>query len=223
MTRKRLRTAIFAGALLVGLVPAATAAAQDPPGHTVFVGAASRSVLPTVNGTTSYLDGAVPDPHDATSLGAFVPAFDQGRVAVGNGDDRAFWVHDDVRVRAMALDDPASDAAVVIVSADLYMIFRVDGDQIRHEVNERLAQRRGRDAKRPVELIIAATHNHHAPDTAFDVNHTWYEHMIDQTVDAVLEALDRLEPATLRVGTSQHWFGAHDGIDPIVYDPTLNV
>jgi hypothetical protein len=205
---------------LVGLIPSATATAKPQPGPALLVGAASRSVLPTVDGSTAYLDGAVPSPENATSMGAFVPHFDQGRVGVSNGDDRAFWVHDDVRVRAMALDDRSSDSAVVVVSSDLYMIFRVDGDQIRREVAERLAQA---DFERPVKLVIAATHNHHGPDTAFGVNHTWYEYMIDQTVDAVLESLQRLQPASLRVGTGAHWFGAHDGVDPIVYDPTMNV
>jgi hypothetical protein len=123
----------------------------------------------------------------------------------------------------MALDDPASDSTVVIVSTDLYMIFRVDGDQIRREVADRLAARDDRWSDRPVQLMIAATHNHHGPDTAFGINHVWYDYMIDQTVDAVVESLDRLRPAALRVGTGAHWFGAHDGIDPIVYDPTMNV
>jgi hypothetical protein len=224
MTRVRLRSVVLVGALLVGLMPgAAASAAADPPGRALLVGAASRSVLPTVDGSTSYLDGAMPAPEDATSLGAFVPRFDQGQVAVGNGDDRAFWVHDDIRVRAMALDDPTSDHMVVLVSSDLYMIFRVDGDQIRREVAQRLAATTGGRSHRAVRLLIAATHNHHGPDTAFDVNHEWYEHMIGQTVDAVLEAIDRREPAALRVGTGEHWFGAHDGIDPIVYDPTVNV
>ena len=220
---------LLTGAALT--LPGVSAAAEggDKPGQgntggTIFVGAASRSVLPTVDGSTDYLEGMVPDPTDATSLGAFVPVFDQGRVAVGNGDDRSFWVHDDVRVRAMAFDDPTRREMVVLVASDLYMIFRTDGDQIRREVEERLAERhRGAGRGRPVELVITATHNHHGPDTAFDVNHVWYDHMIDQTVDAVLEAIDDRQPATLRVASGEHWFGAHDGIDPIVYDPTMNV
>ena len=225
MARVRFRSLLVllaALALLPGLAAAANARPNEGgPGGTIFVGAASRSVLPTVDGTTDYLDEAVPDRTDATSLGAFVPEFDQGRVAVGNGEDRAFWVHDDVRVRAMALDDRGRKQTVVLIASDLYMIFRTDGDQIRREVAERLADRRGR--KSDVELVITATHNHHGPDTAFDVNHAWYDHMIDQTVDAVIEAIDNVRPASLRVASGEHWFGSHDGVDPIVYDPTMNV
>ncbi len=210
------RSTFLICALAMVLLPASSAAAK-PQGGTVKVGVASRSVLPTVNGSTSYLAGKVPPATDATSLGAFVPHFDQGRVGVSNGDDRAFWVHDDVRVRAMAIDDPRSHRVVVVVSTDLYMVFRPDGDQIRQEVAARLKK------SEQVDLLIAATHNHHGPDTAFGVNHAWYEYMIDQTVDAVVEAVGNREPATLRVAGGSHWVGAHDGIDPIVYDPTMNV
>jgi hypothetical protein len=233
MSRPWFRPLLIVLAVLAIVLPGVSAAAEGPhkPGQgnhggTILVGAASRSVLPAVGGGTAYLEGAVPDPADATSLGAFVPEFDLGQVAVGNGDDRAFWVHDDVRVRAMALDDPTSREMVVLVASDLYMIFRVDGDQIRREVAERLADRDpggGHGRNRPVELIVTATHNHHGPDTAFDVNHGWYDYMIDQTVDAVVEAIDDRQPATLRVASGEHWFGAHDGVDPIVYDPTMNV
>jgi hypothetical protein len=31
-----------------------------------------------------------------------------------------------------------------------------------------------------LDIAIHADHNHHGPDTAFDVNHEWYELMIDQ-------------------------------------------
>lgn len=218
--RLRNRSLIPACVLAAALLPGASAVAGEanPERGTLLVGAASRSVLPTVNGSTSYLDGKVPDPHDATALGAFVPRFDQGRVGVSNGDDRAFWVHDDIRVRAVALDDPRGHRPVVLVSTDLYMVFRVDGDQIRSAVAQRLAPR-----DKNVELLIAATHNHHGPDTAFAVNHAWYEYMIAQTADAVVEALANRRPATLRVAGGAHWFGAHDGVDPNVYDPTMNV
>src|SRR5688572_17025007 len=118
MMRLPKRSTLLICVLAMVLVPGASAVAK-PQGGTVKVGVASRSVLPTVNGTTSYLDGKVPPATDATSLGAFVPRFDQGRVGVSNGADRAFWVHDDVRVRAMAIDDPRSHRIAVVVSTDL--------------------------------------------------------------------------------------------------------
>ena len=103
----------------------------------------------------------------------------------------------------------------MLLSADLYMIFRADADSIRAKVGRRLP---GVD----VEVLVGSTHNHHGPDTAFDVNHDWYEHMTDQAADAVVAAVERLRPARLRVGSGAHWFGMADG-DPQVIDPSMNV
>jgi hypothetical protein len=80
------------------------------------------------------------------------------------------------------------------------------------------ASRRG-----TVEVFVGATHNHHGPDTAFDVNHPWYESMIDRAAAAVVEAVGRMRPARLRVGQGRHWFGMDDGTDPQVIDPRMNV
>ncbi len=210
--------AVVAG--VTGSAEGADVAAAAPAARTVFVGAASRSVLPTVDGSYAYLDvGASCRRTTATPLGIFVPEWDQGQVAVGNGDDRSFWVHDDLRLRAMAIDDPRSDRMVVLVASDLYMIFRNDGDEIRARVAERLPA----NVRKPVDVLIAATHNHHGPDTAFDVNHIWYEHMVEQAADAVLDAIAQRQPATFRVATGEHWFGADDGTDPQIIDPTMNV
>jgi hypothetical protein len=184
-------------------------------GEWVLAGTGSRSVLPTLGGTTAYLLLGVPGPKDPTSLGVFVPRWDQGRVAVGNGDEKSFWVHDDVRVRALALTDLRTGREVVLVSADLYMIFKTDGDEIRDKVAQKLGRR--------LDIMIAATHNHHGPDTAFDVNHAWYEHMTNQAADAVVDAVRFRQPARLRVASGTHYFGAKDGTDPVVYDPRLNV
>lgn len=185
----------------------------------VRVGAASRSVLPRVDGSLEYLDAGLPDDEDAESLGIFVPAFDDGRVAVGNGDSDGHWVRDDIRVRAMAVDDPRTRKLVVTVAADLYMIFRQDADLIREKVAERLPP----GLARRTEILVGATHNHHGPDTAFDVNHDWYEYMTDQATDAVVEAIRTRRAATLRVAKGRHWFGLHDGTDPQVVDPSMNV
>lgn len=190
-------------------------------GGLVMAGAASRSVLPLVDGRQAYLRQGLPPSRDAISPGVFVPEWDDGRVAVGNGDSVSHWVHDDLRVRALALSAPGSKDFTVLVAADLYMIFRADADAIRAEVAERLPRAfRQRGAR--VEVLVGSTHNHHGPDTAFDVNHAWYEHMTDQAADAVIAALDRMRPARLRVASGEHWFGMDDG-DPQVIDPTMNV
>ncbi|MGH2963417.1 MAG: phage T7 gene 1.2 family protein [Solirubrobacterales bacterium] len=213
----------LAGALLAG--PAAAAASAKPteksgahhghPTRHVKAGAASRSVLPLVNGSRKYLRAGFPPDDDAISPGIFVPEWDDGRIAVGNGEDEAHWVRDDLRVRALALSRPSSKRVTVLLSADLYMIFRVDAESIRDKVDDRLP-------RRDVNVLVGSTHNHHGPDTAFDVNHDWYEHMTDQAADAVVRAVKRLRPARLRVGSGEHWFGMDDG-DPQVIDPSMNV
>jgi hypothetical protein len=185
------------------------------PNPIVKAGAASRSVLPLVDGSRDYLRAGLPGEDDALSLGVFIPEWDDGRIAVGNGDSVSHWVHDDLRVRALALSELSGRHLTVLVSADVYMIFKVDGDLIRQKVEERLP---GRE----IDVLIASTHDHHGPDTAFDVNHAWYEEMTDQAADAVVDAVRRMQPARLRVGAGKHWFGMDDN-DPQVIDPSMNV
>lgn len=184
------------------------------------VGAASRSVLPTVDGGHGYaaperlpLDADVDDP------GVFAAQFDQGPLTVGNGRDNAHWVRDDLRVRALALRQGAGGRIVVIVSADVYMVFRQDAEQLRRMIAEVVAP----EAREGLEILVHATHNHHGPDTAFDVNAEWYRLFLEQARDAVKEAVQRLEPATLRVAEGTHYFGASDLAGVRVFDPTLGV
>ena len=81
--------------------------AASPGEPTLYVGAASRSVLPTVSGSREYLQEAPGWPAASTlnpdNPGVFVPVWDQGRVDIGNGNSDGSWVHDDVRATAVAL------------------------------------------------------------------------------------------------------------------------
>jgi len=105
-----------------------------------------------------------------------VPSWDDGRIAVGNGDAFSAWVHDDLRVTARAVDDPRSPDLVAIVSSDLYMMFRVDGEEICAKAAALLPP--GLAGR--MRIVVSANHNHHGPDIAFDVNHSWYEHKTEQ-------------------------------------------
>ena len=186
----------------------------------IKVGAASRSVLPTVNGSMDYLDDLVVDPTDPESPGLPIPAWDQGRVAVGNGDANSYWVHDDLEVSAVAFQEQRGKQITVVVAANVYMIFSTDGDAIRAAVDELLPE----ELAGKVEIAIHGDHNHHGPDTAFDVNHEWYEEvLIPRTTEAVLEAIAELRPARLRVAEGEHYFGLGDGRDPQIVDPSLGV
>ena len=88
--------------------PGESAAARS----TVRAGAASRSVLPLVDGSYDYLEAGFPDRDDPFDPGIPVPVWDDGRIAVGNGDSVSHWVHDDLRVSALAIDDPRSSIFV---------------------------------------------------------------------------------------------------------------
>ena len=135
-----------------------------------------------------YLGAGLPGDDDPISPGVFVPEWDDGRIAVGNGDSVSHWVHDDVRVRALALAERSRRGR--------------HGAARRRPLHDLPRRRRrdpgqGRPAVCPecdVEVLVGSTHNHHGPDTAFDVNHDWYEHMTDQAADAVVAAVERLRP-----------------------------
>ncbi|MDX1734044.1 MAG: hypothetical protein R3228_06750 [Halioglobus sp.] len=196
------------------------AAAKAPAGKgNILVGAASRSVLPLVDGSLDYLNAGFPGRDDPDDPGIFVPAWDDGRIAVGNGDEDSYWVHDDLRATAVAIHDPRGKDIVVIVDSDLYMVFRIDAAEMRDKAAAMLPP----GIAKKLRVVISASHNHHGPDTAFDVNHAWYEHMSDQVAAAIAEAVSTRRPARLRVAAGEHWFGMNDGTDPQVFDPSLNV
>jgi hypothetical protein len=204
---------------LCGWSSISTAAVVTAPGHgTLLVGAASRTVLPTVDGGHDYLEAGFPARGNATDPGILVPQWDDGRIAVGNGERESFWVHDDIRAAAVAIDDPRSADIVVVVTTDLYMVFRNDGELIRTKAAKLLQP----GIAKKLKVIVSASHNHHGPDTAFDVNHSWYEHMTDQVAQVVAAAVNNRRPARLQVAAGAHWFGMNDGTDPQVFDPRLN-
>jgi hypothetical protein len=209
--------AVVAGATLAPV--AASADGGRSQSSTIKVGAASRTVLPTVDGSHRYLRKVRPDLEDAFSPGLFVAEWDQGRVAVGNGASASHWVHDDMEVSAVAFQEIGQRDITVMVAANLYMIFGSDGDVIR----QRVADKIGPERASRLQIAISADHNHHGPDTAFDVNHEWYDLMVEQASDAIVEAVDELRPARLEVGQTEHYFGLDDGRDPQVFDPTLGV
>jgi hypothetical protein len=211
--------AVLLGTVLVPVATASADAARVHPDVNLQIGAASRSVLPLVNGRQDYLRQPLPGRTDAVDPGVLVPKWDDGRIAVGNGDSVSYWVHDDLRVTAMAIEDLRTHKITVLVSSDLYMIFRNDADGIRRKVVPLVS----RGEAHRLTVIVTATHNHEGPDTAFDVNHAWYEHMTDQAAAAVADAVDHRTRASLSVASGQHWFGANETTDPGIYDPTLQV
>jgi hypothetical protein len=244
----------------------------------VVVGAASRSVLPTIGGTRDYLDFAPGwDDISPDDPGAFFPAWDQGPISIGGGDDDASWVHDDLRVTAVAIAGvdvaaveaaidaqelaeatsttdrfattttsvistttsttiptttivattttraplPKSTDTVVIVSADLFAILAADGAAIERRAKELLDDPLTPDDA--LKVIVTATHNHHGPDTVFDVNPDWYAVMVEEAAVAIVAAVTKMEPAVLVAASGEHRFGVADARDPLLVDPRVNV
>lgn len=174
-----------------------------------------------MGGSTDYVKssagwGAAPGDASPNDIGVFVPAFDQGKVAVSNGNSDASWVHDDVRATAIAIERGNNRA--IILGLDTYMTFSMDADHIEAEAKKQLPPD-WQDAP----ILVAPTHNHHGPDVAFDVNPDYYTHLSEQATSAVVNAVNSVQPATARATSGEHRFGVSDGRDPIVFDPRLNV
>ena len=193
---------------------------SNNPEPALMAGAASRSILPTVSGGRDYLQDAPGWPAaadlDADDPGIFVVLWDQGEVDVGNGEDDASWVHDDVRATALALEKDGQ--RVVLVSSDTYMHFKADTDEIARQARAGLTQEWA-----DVEILITATHNHHGPQTAFGVNNDWYALAVEQIAGAVVDAVAALQPATASVVAGEHDYGSTDQRDPHIMDNRLNV
>lgn len=185
----------------------------------LLASAASRSVLPTVAGGRDYLADAPGwvAPVDPDDIGVFVPTWDQGVVDVGNGEGDGSWVHDDLRATSLVLQK--GDSRVILITADLYMLFAFDQDEIERRLRDRLPAEFA-DA----EIIISATHNHHGPDSAFSINDEWYSQAADQMVGATIDAIDAgLLPGRIVSVAGEHRFGQSDQRDPLIVDPRLNV
>lgn len=197
----------------------------------LLAGAAMVTLLPEVDGSTAYFDelrAAPPlavepgDPGD--DPGVFVEQWDVGTIAIGNGYPSAHWVHDEIRAGAVAFRDALEPGGptLVLVSADVYMMFGQDIEAIREEVRARVGEERFAN----LEIIVAATHNHMGPDTSGldGINHAYYEYLIDQVVSAIVKATDpeAMRPAKIKVANSAYQFGNGDGTPPYVVDPNLN-
>jgi hypothetical protein len=208
--RRLLRAICCTVTLSAAAFSGASSAAAVPPGEgTLLVGATSRSVLPLVNGSLDYMKAALRGREDATDPGILGPKWDDGRIAVGNGESDSYWVRDDVRATALAIEYPRSPDIVVVVASDLYMVFRHDGDVIRDKAAALLPP----GIAMKLKVLISATHNHHGPDTAFDVNHDWYEHMSGQMAQVISDAVRNRRPARLHFAAGQHAAQVDDGGD----------
>lgn len=218
----------LAGTLLVAVFLAACSDSDNdttsaPVEPSLNVGAASRSILPTVSDGRDYLMDAPNWPSMAEmgeeypqNPGVYVAAWDQGQVDVGNGEDDSAWVHDDIRVTAIALE--REESRVILVASDAYMHFAPDIDKIVATAKAELPA-----AWADAEILVHGSHNHQGPSTAFSINVDWYEMAENQFAQAMKEAVEKLEPATTKVATTQHGYGTWKDQGPYISDERLNV
>lgn len=190
------------------------------PAPALKAGSASRSLLPTVSGGRSYLEDAPGWPAasdlDPDNPGIFISTWDQGRIDVGNGDSDASWVHDDIRATAVALERDGQ--RLVLVTSNTYMHLKADVDEIVRQSQAALPADWAN-----ADILVASTHNHHGPETAFGPNGEWYQMAAEQITAAVVEAVETLEPASASIATGEHDYGSVDQRDPRIYDNRLNV
>jgi neutral ceramidase len=149
----------------------------------LLAGAARRS-LPTPNPRAEMLGWGVPD-------------------------GRCETVHTELQVRALVLaESPESPPLVMVLHEQCMAAWAV-----REAVLEALRVRRPNLPLHESQLLLAANHTHAAPggythdlfytltNPGFDP--TWFDALVDASVAAISEALDRLSPAELHFGRSE--------------------
>lgn len=136
---------------------------------------------------------------------------------------RATAIHDDLYARCLALE-PAR-TPLVICGVDSIGLFWDDVNRIRQAVKSRL----GRDA----DVIVAALHDHQAPDTmglwgpnpaTSGINEEYNRFVVERTAEAAAEAVENLRPATIALAKTHppelDTF-IHDNRPPDVHDSEL--
>jgi hypothetical protein len=128
----------------------------------------------------------------------YMAGFGNNRVATG--------MHDNLYVRCVALS--AGGQTVVLCGVDSIGLFLDDVERIRAEVKKRLAASKKGEAGE-VNVVVAATHDHQAPDTMglwgpergrSGINEPYINLVVERVVQAAVTAVRALQPALLKVG-----------------------
>ncbi|HHY57186.1 MAG TPA: hypothetical protein GYA08_17320 [Chloroflexi bacterium] len=133
---------------------------------------------------------------------------------------RAASVHDDLYARALALH--THDTAVIVVAADLIGLARHEIQAIERAVQEQAPA---------VQLVVAATHTHHGPDTlglwgpnemTRGVDAGYFAHLKQTLATTALAAYQRLQPAALRAAATMVTGVARNARNPAITDEELS-
>jgi len=180
-------------------------------------------------------DGAYPGPDDGEGDGTFQAAW----IAGFSNSRPAMGIHDTVEVRCLALK--VKDTTSVVCSLDAVGFFHEEVERARERLKTRAPQL-GVDY-----LAITSSHTHESIDTVGQ----WgfanpipttpgrllvtrsdgsviYDHnsfIVDQTVDAAIEAVESLKPATITMAAGHTGADGYlrDSMDPQVMDDTLTI
>jgi hypothetical protein len=147
----------------------------------------------------------------------YMAGFGQNRVATR--------IHDDLWARCLAL--AVDRTPLVLCGVDSIGLFLEDVERIRAEARTRLGG--------AVDVIVAATHDHEAPDTmglwgpemgVSGINEEYNRFVVEQTAAAAVEAVRSLRPArvkTSKVSTRELDGFLNDTRPPVVHDSELVV
>ena len=123
-----------------------------------------------------------------------------------NPDQVSTSVHDPLHVTALALSSGTSTAVMVTVAA---------GD-MQTEYTTSLRESASRASGVPMEnILVSATHTHSAPNVAGmegwgGIDEPYAENILrPRLVEAVLEAVEHLEPVTVGYGTTESYVGVN--------------
>ncbi|MFQ5810954.1 MAG: neutral/alkaline non-lysosomal ceramidase N-terminal domain-containing protein, partial [Armatimonadota bacterium] len=148
---------------------------------------------------------------------AITPSADMQPVwlaGLGGGNRPSEGVHDELHARALALR--SGETSVGLVSLDLIGYLQHDARAVRTEIG----------SIPPENIVIAATHQHSGPDTIglwgpsllkSGRQPEYMQFLQGRTVEALKEAVQALQPATLRLGTAD----VPDGVSKNIRDPDI--
>lgn len=151
----------------------------------------------------------------------------------GFGNHRlATGIHDQLYARCLALS--AGDQTLVLCGVDSIGLFADDVERIRGDVKKRLAAQK-KSVAGSVNVVVAATHDHQAPDTMglwgpaegqSGINEAYNTFVVERVAQAAAEAVRRLKPALVIMGQahpSDLDTLVHDDRPPEVHDAAVVV
>jgi hypothetical protein len=155
------------------------------------------------------------------------PSLDRPVYLAGFGQNRrAESIHDDLYVRALAIQD--EQATLVLVGLDLIGFFRPDVYDVIQVIKNSEPSK-----NLDISIVIASLHPHHGPDTmglwgpddkTRGVDEEWLSATKDKIAQAILSALNALQPCARFKMASVHVPGlAKNARDPEIIDDELTL